>query len=176
MAFPDLLHLLPHSDLCRNHRIRLMNHSCFWLDNMCVPKPLVFLTSSYNVTLQSDPGDAFNQFWNIMQGMLDNLSQPVAFATIPLGNDSNPASGTKTPPLPRRDGSLSSDTDVEEPMLSRLTRRIGMNRNGRSALRGSLLGTSSTKPDDDFDDSLFDEGKLHISNLLWSTSQSIQIL
>ncbi|KAF9466384.1 hypothetical protein BDZ94DRAFT_1288371 [Collybia nuda] len=104
---------------------------------------------------RSDPGDAFNQFWNIMQGMLDNLSQPVAFATVPLGNESNLGPGTKTPP--RRDGSLSSDTDVEEPMLSRFTRRIGMNRDGHSTLRGSSLKTTSTKPDEDFDDGVFDD-------------------
>ncbi|KAG6335882.1 hypothetical protein ID866_3219 [Astraeus odoratus] len=36
---------------------------------------------------RSDPGDAFNNFWKIMEGMLDNLSQPVAFATAPLEQD-----------------------------------------------------------------------------------------
>ncbi|KIJ44149.1 hypothetical protein M422DRAFT_67759 [Sphaerobolus stellatus SS14] len=34
---------------------------------------------------QPEPQDTFNQFWNILEGMLDNLSQPVAFATAPLG-------------------------------------------------------------------------------------------
>ncbi|OBZ75479.1 hypothetical protein A0H81_04532 [Grifola frondosa] len=33
---------------------------------------------------RSDPGDAFNQFWKITEGMLEHLSQPVAFATAPL--------------------------------------------------------------------------------------------
>ncbi|KAH0830512.1 hypothetical protein J3R83DRAFT_1963 [Lanmaoa asiatica] len=36
---------------------------------------------------RSDPGDAFNHFWRIMEGMLDNLSQPVAFTTAPLGTE-----------------------------------------------------------------------------------------
>ncbi|PVG02817.1 hypothetical protein CPB86DRAFT_661246, partial [Serendipita vermifera] len=31
-----------------------------------------------------DPQDPFNQFWNKLEQMLDNLSQPVAFATVPL--------------------------------------------------------------------------------------------
>jgi hypothetical protein len=34
--------------------------------------------------LQTDPQDPFNQFWNKLEQVLDNLSQPVAFATIPL--------------------------------------------------------------------------------------------
>ncbi|KAJ3844467.1 hypothetical protein F5878DRAFT_648885 [Lentinula raphanica] len=72
---------------------------------------------------RSDPGDAFNQFWNIMQGMLDNLSQPVAFATVPLGTEAT--AGTSSP---RRDSSLSSDTDSEEPIVARLTRKLGMGR------------------------------------------------
>ncbi|KAF5324941.1 hypothetical protein D9611_004350 [Ephemerocybe angulata] len=81
---------------------------------------------------RSDPGDAFNQFWSAMQGMLDNLSQPVAFATAPLGPEvipsENNASGSQTPPLVhgRRDSSLSSDTDNDEHMLSGWARRIGI--------------------------------------------------
>ena len=64
--------------------------------------------------------------------MLDNLSQPVAFATVPLGHPETPNS----PSLPdkkddlRRDGSLSSDTDLDEPIFSKFTRRIGMSREG----------------------------------------------
>jgi len=70
---------------------------------------------------RSDPGDAFNQFWDIMQGMLDNLSQPVAFATAPLGQDETPYSRDL-----HRDGSLSSDTDIEEGIATRLSRKIGL--------------------------------------------------
>lgn len=33
---------------------------------------------------RTDPQDPFNQFWNKIEQMLDNLSQPVAFATVPL--------------------------------------------------------------------------------------------
>ncbi|KAL1709880.1 hypothetical protein EV121DRAFT_252482 [Schizophyllum commune] len=73
---------------------------------------------------RSDPGDAFNQFWNIMQGMLDNLSQPVAFATAPLESPDARSAHRKL----QRDGSLSSDTDGEENMMSRLTKRLGMSR------------------------------------------------
>lgn len=65
--------------------------------------------------LQSDPGDAFNNFWRIMEGMLDNLSQPVAFATAPLGTESA-ASKKKGS---RREGSSSSDAD-EQPRAAKL--------------------------------------------------------
>jgi hypothetical protein len=69
--------------------------------------------------LQSDPGDAFNNFWRIMEGMLDNLSQPVAFATAPLGTESA-ASKKKGS---RREGSSSSDTD-EQPRASKLSAKL----------------------------------------------------
>ncbi|KAF5386747.1 hypothetical protein D9615_001828 [Tricholomella constricta] len=109
---------------------------------------------------RSDPGDAFNQFWNIMQGMLDNLSQPVAFATVPLGN-TEAASGVRTPPTPRRDASLSSDTDsADEPMFSRFTRRIGIGRDGNKAGRKSTLSVAMSSYDDEFDEGLFDEESL----------------
>lgn len=71
---------------------------------------------------QSDPGDAFNNFWRIMEGMLDNLSQPVAFATAPLGTEPHP-SGKKSS---RRDGSSSSDTDAEQPHTSKFFTRLGL--------------------------------------------------
>jgi hypothetical protein len=69
---------------------------------------------------QSDPGDAFNNFWRIMEGMLDNLSQPVAFATAPLGTKL-PPSGKKSL---RRDGSSSGDTDFEQPHTSTFFTRL----------------------------------------------------
>jgi hypothetical protein len=68
---------------------------------------------------QSDPGDAFNHFWKIMEGMLDNLSQPVAFATAPLGPDTRPL---------RRDGSSGSDTDHED---TKYARKFGLGGLGR---------------------------------------------
>ncbi|KAG5645004.1 hypothetical protein DXG03_007281 [Asterophora parasitica] len=96
-----------------------------------------------------------------MQGMLDNLSQPVAFATVPLGNAEPPASGARTPPIPKKDASLSSDTDsAEEAMFSRLTRRIGIGRDGKKASRKSTLSVATSSGDDDFDEGLFDEESL----------------
>ncbi|EJU05689.1 hypothetical protein DACRYDRAFT_75017, partial [Dacryopinax primogenitus] len=35
----------------------------------------------------NDPSDPFNQFWTIMQGVLENLSAPVAWATVPLNGE-----------------------------------------------------------------------------------------
>ncbi|KAJ6623411.1 hypothetical protein B0H10DRAFT_789691 [Mycena sp. CBHHK59/15] len=111
---------------------------------------------------RSDPGDAFNQFWNIMQGMLDNLSQPVAFATAPLGTaESNHMGRTKlsSQTMLRRDGSLSSDTDIEEPMVARFARRLGMSSDSKKSERSS----SNLKPARpvstlDPDEEIFDEG------------------
>ncbi|KAF7295116.1 hypothetical protein MIND_01050000 [Mycena indigotica] len=98
---------------------------------------------------RSDPGDAFNQFWNIMQGMLDNLSQPVAFATAPLGfPEIHP-----TEPLIRHDGNASSDTDFEEPMVARFARRLGMSSDGRKT---SSMPNEKVPPIADDDD--FEEG------------------
>lgn len=116
---------------------------------------------------QSDPGDAFNQFWNIMQGMLDNLSQPVAFATVPLNGPEMPAADTLDGQS-RPEEVLSSDTDPDEPIFSKFTRKIGMGREGgRSgrAGRNRAIPESSQQPtysqddDSDFEDFL-EEGML----------------
>jgi hypothetical protein len=111
---------------------------------------------------KSDPGDAFNQFWNIMQGMLDNLSQPVAFATAPLGSlESQPKNHVARTKLSsqtslRRDGSLSSDTDIEEPMVARFARRLGMSGDNKKPSPSNLNTriASTSDPDDDFDEGL----------------------
>ncbi|KAJ7063096.1 hypothetical protein C8F01DRAFT_1131511 [Mycena amicta] len=105
---------------------------------------------------RSDPGDAFNQFWNIMQGMLDNLSQPVAFATAPLGTPEL-QSGTRPSreTFSRQDGNLSSDTDIEEPMVARFARRLGMSGDSRrslSSLKPKVAPAPEPDPDDDFEE------------------------
>ncbi|KAJ7470541.1 hypothetical protein FB451DRAFT_1254058 [Mycena latifolia] len=117
---------------------------------------------------RSDPGDAFNQFWNIMQGMLDNLSQPVAFATAPLGTPesqpTNHVARTKltSQTMMRRDGSLSSDTDIEEPMVARFARRLGMSGDSkkssdRSPSNLTARAVSAPDPEEDFDEDGGDE-------------------
>ncbi|CAA7267636.1 unnamed protein product [Cyclocybe aegerita] len=122
---------------------------------------------------RSDPGDAFNQFWNIMQGMLDNLSQPVAFATVPLGNPELPdtPSSNKNIVEGRRDGSISSDTDADEPIFSKFTRKIGLSREGSRETRipaksntgrntAPSSSTTSSYDGDDFeeDNDFFEDG------------------
>ncbi|KAF5332950.1 hypothetical protein D9758_016436 [Tetrapyrgos nigripes] len=111
---------------------------------------------------RSDPGDAFNQFWNIMQGMLDNLSQPVAFATAPLGTPAelSDAADTSAPPRTvRRDSSLSSDTDMEEPMVSRWTRKLGMSRDKKtSSAKAARLAHDQPSLVEEDEDDLFDDG------------------
>ncbi|KDQ59448.1 hypothetical protein JAAARDRAFT_33011 [Jaapia argillacea MUCL 33604] len=81
---------------------------------------------------RSDPGDAFNQFWKIMEGMLDNLSQPVAFATAPLGPAASTTLQRKTI---GRNESFSSDTDLEDGIGTRLSRRFGLGKSVRGVGR-----------------------------------------
>jgi hypothetical protein len=101
-----------------------------------------------------------------MQGMLDNLSQPVAFATIPLSQEpvqESPTSADQlTPDLRRDSGNASSDTDLEEPILSKFSRKIGLGRKPGDRSRktsqkaispvASQGSTSSSKSEFDFDD------------------------
>ncbi|KAF7304711.1 hypothetical protein MKEN_01185200 [Mycena kentingensis (nom. inval.)] len=97
---------------------------------------------------RSDPGDAFNRFWGIMEGMLDNLSQPVAFATAPLGV----TDGSSNERLPRNEENLSSDTDIEEPMVARFARKLGMSGDSRRSLSSSKPKIKPPPDDDNFDD------------------------
>jgi hypothetical protein len=105
-----------------------------------------------------------------MQGMLDNLSQPVAFATVPLNapEDIPPAesSNSKTESR-RRDEVLSSDTDADEPIFSKFTRKIGMSREGsrpgqsssnrnHNAPSSSQQASYNKDDDSDFEDFLED--------------------
>jgi len=60
----------------------------------------------------ADAGDAFNQFWKAMEA-LDHMSQPVAFATARLGFSES------SQRVLGREGSNSSDTDMEESGRSR---------------------------------------------------------
>jgi hypothetical protein len=95
-----------------------------------------------------------------MQGMLDNLSQPVAFATVPLGNQ-DPSASASTSAMKeglRKDNSFSSDTDYEEPMLSRFTRRMGI-----GPVRDSGKQKATPIDTEGFEDEdLFDEGTSHL--------------
>lgn len=99
-----------------------------------------------------------------MQGMLDNLSQPVAFATIPLSQD--PAEDSPNPvdrptsEIRSDSGNVSSDTDLEEPILSKFSRKIGLGRKlgdrsqrtGRKAVLPASKGSTSSKSDLEFED------------------------
>lgn len=116
-----------------------------------------------------------------MQGMLDTLSSPVAFATAPIGNPEtadnqnsspNGSAGNLNSRIPSASGSLikkdpsfgNSDTEVDEPILARLGRRIGKARESIGGIRqgyvqkNSHVGVSEDD-DEDFDESLFDDGK-----------------
>jgi len=100
-----------------------------------------------------------------MQGMMDNLSQPVAFATAPLdANDSSKRKGKEA----RREGSASSDTDIDEPMVSRISRKLGMSAGGRSSPKlahpaSPLRRTSGGVDASSTEEETFDDGKLYAS-------------
>ncbi|KAG7092270.1 hypothetical protein E1B28_008632 [Marasmius oreades] len=94
-----------------------------------------------------------------MQGMLENLSQPVAFATAPLGTSSEPS-------RPEEHHSSDTDyTDAEERLSSRLSRKLKLGgKSVKSQLtaggRGSPAIETSTQ-EGDFDDDFSDEGAYH---------------
>ena len=87
-----------------------------------------------------------------MQGMLDTLSQPVAFATAPLMVD-----GTRSPPgaaksslhRQKRDVDNTSDTEAEESIFSGLSRLVGMSRDNS---KQSATNSNPTLSSDDFED------------------------
>ena len=108
-----------------------------------------------------------------MQGMLDNLSQPVAFATVPLGNeDSKDSTSYEIKSAePSRDGNASSDTDADEPIFSKFTRKIGIGREAtksgpprRSRFSKPSTNTSFDEEEEDFDDFL-EEGKILLQSV-----------
>ncbi|KAI0340603.1 hypothetical protein BDW22DRAFT_1360007 [Trametopsis cervina] len=118
---------------------------------------------------KSEPGDAFNHFWKITEGMLDYLSQPVAFATAPLAPP-------ETKPL-SREGTALSDTEFDDPITKTLNRGLGFMKAASSRMltrhdsSGNLSSDSDSrrtginsfppKPqsiEDDWDDDL-DEGE-----------------
>ncbi|KAK2460550.1 hypothetical protein APHAL10511_007020 [Amanita phalloides] len=118
------------------------------------PRPMIDTVDESFMLLggqRSDPGDAFNQFWSIMQGMLDNLSQPVAFATVPLGTEDTKAqSGIPKTSLRRKDDDDNTDTEIDEPIFARLSRRIGI---GRDVSKFSAVDSQHTSlSSDDFED------------------------
>ncbi|KAL7283224.1 hypothetical protein ACG7TL_002651 [Trametes sanguinea] len=86
------------------------------------------LDKADSLLIQSDPGDAFHQFWKATEGMLEYLSRPVAFATAPLAPEEPPQSspsssknGGRT-----RDGNSSSDTDFEDPISRKISKGISL--------------------------------------------------
>ncbi|KAI0685481.1 hypothetical protein BC835DRAFT_1408815 [Cytidiella melzeri] len=90
---------------------------------------------------KSETGDAFNHFWKITEGMLEHLSQPVAFATAPLAP---PANDTGS-----REGNTSSDTEFEDPITKTLNRGLGFVKaaSSRMLTRHDSSGTISSDSD-----------------------------
>ena len=79
--------------------------------------------------VQSETNDAFNHFWKITEGMLEHLSQPVAFATAPLAPPENGPSSSR-----RREGAGSSDTDIEDTFTKTINRGLDFVKAARSKM------------------------------------------
>jgi hypothetical protein len=61
--------------------------------------PLEDLTSD---DAQPDTTDPFARFWGVLETMLDDISNPVAFTSVPLGVGTDPESSQQRPPaIPR---------------------------------------------------------------------------
>jgi hypothetical protein len=98
-----------------------------------------------------------------MQGMLDTLSQPVAFATAPLMAD-----GTRSPPgaakpslhHQKKDVDNTSDTEIEESIFAGLSRLVGMSRDSSKQFATNGNPTLSSDDFEDVDDFL--EGMLWV--------------
>ncbi|KAG8758000.1 hypothetical protein FRC14_001010 [Serendipita sp. 396] len=75
---------------------------------------------------RTDPQDPFNQFWSKLEQVLDNLSQPVAFATIPLTSSYEPTGDIST--KDQEEEGYSDDSEVD-PSRSRpkLLDHMGVN-------------------------------------------------
>ncbi len=146
------------------------NHSCYLVVNVYVFRCCAISVIHF---FQSDPGDAFNNWWNTVQNKFDIHSQAVAFASAPLGLDSVIPPRTATPPFHKelaRDSSLSSDTDLDEPIVSKLTRRFGLTKDSKSkASSSSPLKTAQRQSTnaDDIGEEIFDEGPIFPSRVLF---------
>lgn len=122
---------------------------------------------------QSEPGDAFNHFWKITEGMLDYLSQPVAFATAPLSPPDAEGSGS------RRRENGGSDTETEDPISKTLSRGLGFVKSARSKmlLRQDSAGNMQSdgistfppkpQPIDDWDEEIYDGSPWHVATRLY---------
>lgn len=127
------------------------------MDKGYVLKCYLFFISLIQTFNQSDPGDAFNLFWKTTEGMLHNLSQPVAFATAPLYPEYSLPAKRRL----KRDGNSSSETDLDDSLTTRLKRNLGL------SISASTKGWSRTQVkadtatiDEDFeDDDLFENGE-----------------
>lgn len=101
------------------------------------------------IQLKSEPGDIlFNQFWKVTTDLLENISQPVAFASAPI----------RYPPTPRKETGMESEN--ERGIASRLS---GFSK--RLVENSYQIATGTQRPQatssslqDDLDEVLADDG------------------
>src|SRR5687767_7560767 len=76
----------------------IISYHCIQSD--CLPSHLFPISQTITQEEDSDP---FNKFWEKLESLVQKLSNPVAFATVPLHGADNPFNSSTIPPsLPYR--------------------------------------------------------------------------
>lgn len=99
---------------------------------------------------RSEPGDIlFNQFWKVTTDLLENISQPVAFASAPI----------RYPPTPRKEIGSSMEPEADRGIASRLSgfsKRL-VDTSYQIATGTQRVQTTSGSLQDDLDEVLADD-------------------
>ena len=102
--------------------------------------------------LKSEPGDIlFNQFWKVTTDLLENISQPVAFASAPI----------RYPPTPRKETGSMAEPETERGIASRLSgfsKRL-VDTSYQIATGNQRAQATSGSLHDDLDEVLADDGR-----------------
>lgn len=124
--------------------------------------------------------DTFNQFWKDLEGMLDNLSQPVAFATAPLARFGGPESARGPDDRSsRRTASNDSALELSPQRLGYANNHgldLDVHRQSGSPPRVHVEPTALCKANahsDDLEEVMADDGQyVHHLSLFWMSTNS----
>jgi len=107
---------------------------------------------------RSEPGDIlFNQFWKVTTDLLENISQPVAFASAPI----------RYPPTPRKEAGLVVEPEADRGITSRLSgfskRLVDTSYQIATGTQRGQAASSSLQ--DDLDEVLADTDVLYVTRV-----------